>query len=102
MNADRCCVAGCDRNAAASVTRPDLPGALRLCATHTEQFRQSSDDWAIAWAPGDAAPTSVTAPGSEVLWAYRPGGGSAPDPVVASDSREKRGLSRWAGRPKRK
>ena len=71
-NADRCFVSDCDRGALASVTRPDLAGPLRLCATHTEQFRQSSEGWGISWAPGDPAPTSVTAPSSAVLWAYRP------------------------------
>jgi hypothetical protein len=71
-NDDRCFVSGCDRGALASVTRPDLAGSLRLCATHTEQFRQSSEGWGINWPAGAAAPTSVTAPSSDVLWAYRP------------------------------
>jgi hypothetical protein len=69
---DRCFVSGCDRRAAASVTRGDLPGQLRLCATHTEQFRQSSEGWGITWPSGAPAPSSVTAPSSDVLWAYRP------------------------------
>jgi hypothetical protein len=72
MTEERCFVSGCDRGAAASLTRPDLPGSLRLCATHTEQFRQSSEGWGIIWAAGDPAPTSVTAPSSDTLWAYRP------------------------------
>jgi hypothetical protein len=91
--ADRCFVADCERGALASVTRPDLPGQLRLCATHTEQFRQSSEGWGITWPPGDPAPTSVTAPGSEVLWAYRPEPGTGPLPAAPPDDGHKRGLS---------
>jgi hypothetical protein len=68
---DKCCVGDCERNALASVGRDDLPGPLRLCATHTEQFRQSSEGWVIDWPRDAAAPTSVTAPGSENLWAYK-------------------------------
>jgi len=79
---DKCWVGGCGRWAAASVTRPDLPGQLRLCATHTEQFRQSSDGWDIAWAAGATAPSSVTAPSSDRLWAYKPGGGAGADEVA--------------------
>lgn len=97
---DRCCVTACSRNAAASVTRSDLPGSLRLCATHTEQFRQSSEGWAIAWAVGEPAPTSVTAPGNEVLWAYRPSGGTSPDDAPV----ERPGrwtLPSWASRSRR-
>jgi hypothetical protein len=101
MTADKCWVAGCDRGALASVTREDLPGSLRLCATHTEQFRQSSDGWAISWPAGSPVPSSVTAPGSEVLWAYRPGGGST-EAVTTAEAPERRGLSRWAGWPRRK
>jgi hypothetical protein len=101
MTADKCWVAGCDRGALASVTREDLPGSLRLCATHTEQFRQSSDGWAIEWPAGQSAPTSVTAPGSDVLWAYRPGGGDAPSAAAAAPP-GRRGLARWGGWPRRK
>jgi hypothetical protein len=99
MTTERCWVAGCDRGSAASVTRDDLPGSLRLCATHTEQFRQSSEGWVIAWPAGTPAPTSVTAPGNEVLWAYRP---SIPEPVAAGSGPEKKGLARWAAWPRRK
>jgi hypothetical protein len=90
---DRCFVTGCDRGALASVTRPDLPGPLRLCATHTEQFRQSSDGWGITWPPGAPGPSAVTAPSSEVLWAYRPEPGSRLAEVApASDTGSRSGL----------
>jgi hypothetical protein len=79
-DAERCFVGECDRRSAASVTRHDLPGPLRLCATHTEQFRQSSESWGITWPPGQTAPTLVTAPGSDVLWAYKPNPGNGPEP----------------------
>jgi len=69
---NQCFVTDCHRGALASVTRPDLPGSLRLCATHTEQFRQSSEGWGITWPADQPLPTSVTAPSSEQLWAYRP------------------------------
>jgi hypothetical protein len=97
-NADRCFVAECDRGAAASVTRPDLAGPLRLCATHTEQFRQSSDGWGITWPPGDPAPTSVTAPSSAVLWAYRPDPASAPAQVAAHGGADHQGRSGLSSR----
>ena len=96
-DADRCFEAGCDRRIAASVTRDDLPGPLRLCATHTEQFRQSSDGWAITWAPGDPVPAAVTAPSSDVLWAYRPAPPSEP-PQVAPGDAGRPGLLGLAGR----
>jgi hypothetical protein len=32
----------CARHAAATIVREDLAGPLRLCAAHTEQFRQNS------------------------------------------------------------
>jgi hypothetical protein len=84
--ADRCFVAECDRGALASVNREDLPGPLRLCATHTEQFRQSSEGWEITWPPGDPAPVSVKAPGSDVLWAYRPEPGTGTPAAPAGDA----------------
>jgi hypothetical protein len=93
--ANQCFVTECTRGALASVTRPDLPGPLRLCATHTEQFRQSSEGWAITWPPGAPAPASVTAPSSDVLWAYRreTGTGPPPAPTTSDATRRGRGLS---------
>ncbi|MDP9074016.1 MAG: hypothetical protein M3N98_07555 [Actinomycetota bacterium] len=103
---DKCWVGGCNRWAAASVTRKDLPGQLRLCATHTEQFRQSSDGWGIAWPAGAPVPTSVAAPSSDQLWAYKPGGGepvetSSPEPGGVSQplrERMKRTAARFSSR----
>jgi len=87
---NQCFVTECHRGALASVSRPDLPGPLRLCATHTEQFRQSSDGWGITWPSGQAIPASVTAPSGEVLWAYRPepGTGAPVAPVPADAGRQ--------------
>ncbi|MDQ1357439.1 MAG: hypothetical protein QOF20_1209 [Acidimicrobiaceae bacterium] len=92
---DRCFVAECDRRAAASVSRADLPGSLRLCATHTEQFRQSSDGWGITWPPGAPSPTAVTAPSSDTLWAYRPEVGTGPQQPPPSSDPVRRGPSGW-------
>ena len=89
---NQCFVTECHRGALASVNRPDLPGPLRLCATHTEQFRQSSDGWAIAWPPDDATPASVTAPSSDALWAYRPEPGSGNQVQSSADEPERRGI----------
>ncbi len=96
-NDDRCFVSGCDRGALASVSRPDLAGSLRLCATHTEQFRQSSEGWGITWPAGAAAPTSVTAPSSDVLWAYRPPV-HEPESGPAEGDRGAPGRARLSGR----
>ncbi len=97
-DADRCFEAGCNRGIAASVTRDDLPGPLRLCATHTEQFRQSSEGWIITWPPGDPEPTVVTAPSSDVLWDYRPTPPSEPVPVPGGDDAVRPGLFGLPGR----
>jgi hypothetical protein len=59
---DQCHVDGCDRTAAASVARDDLPGSLRLCATHLEDFRQNNVGWMIDWSKEAADPTSVVIP----------------------------------------
>jgi hypothetical protein len=59
---DQCRVDGCDRAAAASVARDDLPGPLRLCATHLEDFRQNDVGWKIDWSKEVAEPTSVVIP----------------------------------------
>jgi hypothetical protein len=95
---DRCFVSGGDRGALASVTRQDLPGPLRLCATHTEQFRQSSEGWGITWASGAPAPTTVTAPSSDVLWAYRPPAQSGPPPGAPASDLAPRGAVGFSAR----
>jgi hypothetical protein len=60
--ADECRVNDCHRRAAASIVRDHLPGPLRLCATHTEAFRQNYADWDVVWERRSAEPTSVRAP----------------------------------------
>ncbi|MDQ1393676.1 MAG: hypothetical protein QOF30_2653 [Acidimicrobiaceae bacterium] len=92
---DRCFVSECDRRAAASVSRPDLPGSLRLCATHTEQFRQSSDGWGITWPAGAPTPTTVTAPSSDTLWAYRPEPRTGLQPPAPATDPARRGPASW-------
>jgi hypothetical protein len=59
---DQCRVDACDRTAAASVARDDLPGPLRLCATHLEDFRQNDVGWTIDWSKEVAEPVSVVIP----------------------------------------
>lgn len=98
---NKCSVGDCDRNALATVSRHDLPGPLRLCATHTEQFRQSSDGWVIDWPRDAVAPSSVSAPGSENLWAYkRPEGTGAASLPNGSAAEPDRGLQalKWPQR----
>jgi hypothetical protein len=59
---DKCWVNGCVRHAAAAIVREDLPGPLRLCAAHTEQFRQNGAAWQIIWERTTPEPTLVRAP----------------------------------------
>ena len=61
---DKCRVDDCDRQAAATMIRDTLPGPLRLCATHTEDFRMNSDGWTVAWEKASAEPTSVKTAGA--------------------------------------
>ena len=56
---DQCRVDGCDRRAAASMIRDSLPGPLRLCATHTEDFRMNGAGWTVVWEQSAPEPTSV-------------------------------------------
>jgi hypothetical protein len=60
--ADECRVNDCHRWAAASIVRDHLPGPLRLCATHTEAFRQNNTGWDVVWERTSPEPTSVRAP----------------------------------------
>ena len=79
MNAsEKCRVSECDRWAAASVIREDLPGPLRLCATHTEYFRQNSLGWKINWEHEAPEPISVTTPATSSV------GLSGPSPAQAA------------------
>ena len=56
-----CQVDGCGRRAAASVVREDLPGPIRMCATHTEDFRMNGAAWTVTWSAGEAGPITVQA-----------------------------------------
>jgi hypothetical protein len=97
---DKCWVDGCARHAAATIVREDLPGPLRLCATHTEQFRQNSGAWNIVWERTAPEPTSVRAPDAAKVGRQV----SASDDVPPSAGRtqrppETRRLLRWKRRP---
>ena len=59
---DPCRVDDCARQAAASVVRDDLPGPMRLCATHTEDFRINGGRWNMTWDPFAETPISVRPP----------------------------------------
>ena len=67
-----CRVDGCERRAVASVVREDLPGAIQLCATHTEDFRMNGAAWTVTWNAGEPLPISVqpapAAPVGRVSW----------------------------------
>jgi hypothetical protein len=56
---ERCRVDDCERAAVVSVVRDDLPGPIRLCATHTEDFRMNGARWTVTWSLGATAPVSV-------------------------------------------
>jgi hypothetical protein len=59
---DNCRVDECERLAAGSVAGNDLPGQLRLCATHMEDFRLNGAGWTVDWARDASEPTSVIVP----------------------------------------
>jgi hypothetical protein len=104
MNAsEKCRVSDCDRSAAASVVRDDLPGRLRLCATHTEDFRQDSVGWRIEWEREAPEPTSVITPAPAIVG--RGAAIGAPSRIQAADHlpteshpplKSLRHLPRWA------
>jgi hypothetical protein len=58
---DKCRVDDCNAHVAASVIRDTLPGPLRLCALHTEDFRMNGAGWMVTWEKRLAEPTSVKA-----------------------------------------
>jgi hypothetical protein len=84
---DQCRVGECERSAAAAISRDDLPGPLRLCATHLEEFRQNNVDWAIDWSQGTPEPTSVSTPVSAAV------GLSGPNPAQAIQTQQPAGRS---------
>jgi hypothetical protein len=96
---DICWVDDCDRRAAASVPRDDLPGQLLLCATHTEDSRINGDRWTVTWdrsatSPSSVQPAPVRAVGREPSRSV-----DSPVTVVASGaSQVKSRLSGWLRR----
>ena len=87
-----CRVDMCERRAAASVVREDLPGPIQLCATHTEDFRMNGAAWTVTWSPGATLPISVrAAPAAPV---GRNSWGAASGPPVS----RLRGWAKWRTR----
>jgi len=72
------CSKAVTRERAASPGTDDLPGPLRLCATHTEYFRQNSLGWKINWEHEAPEPISVTTPATSSV------GLSGPTPAQAA------------------
>jgi hypothetical protein len=97
---DKCWVDGCARHAAATIVREDLPGPLRLCATHTEQFRQNSAAWNIIWERTSPEPISVRAPDATKVGRQVSGSDDVPQSAgMTQRPPETRRLLRWKRRP---
>jgi hypothetical protein len=92
---DKCRVDDCDRNAAASIVRDNLPGPLPLCATHTEDFRMNSAGWTVTWEHTLAEPTSVKTAAPTAVGRMAPGPAGAPRPNSAAAGRFKSRLGAW-------
>lgn len=92
-----CRVAECTRRAAVSVGREDVPGPIRLCATHTEGFRLNGAHWSVVADPaGNGASWMVPAPLPPV---GRSSTSPAPGPLPGgSDRRLMSRMSAWFGR----
>ena len=92
---DNCWVDGCVRHAAATIAQEDLPGPLRLCAAHTEQFRQNGAAWTIIWERTTPEPSLVRAPDAAKV--------GRPDELQSGEITERplesRRLLRWRRRP---
>jgi hypothetical protein len=96
---DKCWVDGCARHAVAAVFRENLPGPLRLCATHTEQFRQNSAAWNIIWEPTTPEPTLVRPPDSAKVGRQVSGSDAALQSAEMTERPpESRRLLRWRRR----
>jgi hypothetical protein len=96
-----CQVDGCDRLAAASVRGDDMPGPIRLCFTHTEDFRMNASAWKVTWDPAGSGPVSVRA--APVAAVGRAAGSAAPSagpvPGDAAWARVRSRLPKRRGRP---
>jgi hypothetical protein len=97
--ADKCRVDGCDRNAASSMIRESLPGPLRLCAAHTEEFRLNSAGWDIVWEQAATGPSSVRAPAATPVGHSGPRPSEAGAAVDSTRQRVRSRLSAWRSRP---
>jgi hypothetical protein len=96
---DNCQVDGCARHAAATIVRENLPGPLRLCATHTEQYRQNSAAWNIIWERSTPEPTLVRAPDAgKVGRQLSASDDELPSAGTADRPPESRRLLRWRRR----
>ena len=95
--ADICRVEGCERRAAASVTRDDLPGGLRLCATHTEDFRMNGERWTITQGVPGTPPVVRPAPLAAV-GRTSPGPAAGPVTPVPLAGRVKTLMATWLHR----
>ena len=97
---DKCRVDGCARHAAATIVGENLPGPLRLCATHTEQFRQNSAAWSIIWERTTPEPTLVRAPDPAKVGRQVSESDDVLQPAgTAERPPESRRLLRWRRRP---
>jgi hypothetical protein len=98
--ADKCRVDGCDRNAASSMIRESLPGPLRLCAAHTEEFRLNSPGWDIVWEASAPDPSSVRAPVATPVGHVGPRPAEVTQAVAGTVQRVKERLSLRRSRPR--
>jgi hypothetical protein len=90
---DKCRVDDCDAHVAASVIRDTLPGPLRLCALHTEDFRMNSAGWMVSWEQRMAEPTSVKAAPAAPVGRMPLGLVDSPDSGSSSETSLRRGVA---------
>ncbi len=89
-----CQVDDCDRQAAASVRREDLPGPIQLCFTHTEDFRMNGAAWKVSWGSAESGPISVRAAPVAAVGRSPAASVESPAPGAAAWARLKSRLSR--------
>jgi hypothetical protein len=94
---DKCRVDLCDRRAAASIIRDNLPGPLPLCATHTEDFRMNGAGWIVTWDRTSAEPTSVKVAEPAAVGRGTPGVSRAPGLQNSPGRKFRSRLSAWRG-----
>jgi hypothetical protein len=94
---DKCRVDLCDRRAAASIIRDNLPGPLPLCATHTEDFRMNGAGWIVTWDRTSAEPKSVKVAEPPAVGRGAPGVSRAPGLQNSPGRKFRSRLSAWRG-----